>query len=609
VTSVSTKARLADQQPFDVTGCSGNDLTTQLPLRGKHGHRVGHRRAEPPGAARSTTGAGRPPVLTGTRGEQHDMNPVPHRRRSLTVAAAGLLLTACGGGSGAPDGDGSPSPSGEPVAGGDLTFAITVDSHCVDPQQVGNNDAIAAARQTVASLTAQDPQTGEIVPWIAESWEVNDDASSYTFHLRDDATYADGTPIDAESVKTNLDAIVALGAAASLGSQYLVGYEGTTVVDPQTVTVDFAAPSAQFLQATSTFSLGLLAPSSAGLSVEDRCAGKFVGSGPFAVASYTQDREIVLEKVPGYAWGSAASDHQGEAYLDTVTLTVIPEASVRTGSLQSGQIDATAAISTVDLPQFDGNGFWLEYRANPGVVFNLFPNESSPLAGDEAARTAILKGIDREQIADTVLTEQDEPATGVLSHSTPLYESIADALAYDPEGAKRILDEAGWVVGDDGVRVKDGQRLSTTVTFWQVPEPLELVQQQLAQIGVELRLQHVTVAESQAIKESGDFDFDYYNLTRSDPDVLRTIFSANARNINKRDAEEVDELLDASAAATDPAERQELVTRASRLLVEKAHAIPVYELSTTIAASDRVHGLTFEASSRLDFYDAWVTQD
>ncbi len=241
-------------------------------------------------------------------------------------------------------------------------------------------------------------------------------------------------------------------------------------------------------------------------------------------------------------------------------------------------------------------------------MFNLFPNESSPLAGDEAVRTAILQGIDREQIADTVLSAQDEPATSVLSHSTPLYESVADELAYDPEGAKKILDDAGWVEGADGVREKDGQKLSTTVTFWQVPEPLELVQQQLAQIGVDLQLQHVTVAESQAIKESGDFDFDYYNLTRSDPDVLRTIFSANARNINQRDAEEVDDLLDASAAATDPTERQELVTEASRLLVQKGHAIPVYELSTTIAAADTVHGLTFEASSRLDFYDAWVTQ-
>ncbi|WP_265522370.1 ABC transporter substrate-binding protein [Oerskovia flava] len=548
------------------------------------------------------------------------MNPTSLRshgstgRRSLTAAATvavtGLLLTGCGGaGTTEPESAATTTATEEPVAGGDLTFAITVDSHCIDPQQVGNNDAIAAARQTVASLTAQDPETGEILPWLAESWEVDEDASSYTFTLRDDATYADGTPIDAESVKTNFDAIVALGATASLGSQYLVGYDGTTVVDERTVTVDFAEPSAQFLQATSTFSLGLLSPDSAELTPEQRCAGEFVGSGPFAVQSYTLDQEIVLEKVPGYAWGSAANDNTGEAYLDTVTLKVIPEASVRSGSLQSGQIDATAALSTVDLPQFDGNGFWLSYRANPGVVFNLFPNESSPLAGDEAVRRAISKGIDRQQIADTVLSEQDEPATGVLSHSTPLYEDIADELEYDPEGARQILDDAGWVEGADGVREKDGEKLSTTVTFWQVPEPLELVQQQLAQIGIDLQLQHVTVAESQAIKESGDFDFDYYNLTRADADVLRTIFSANARNVNQRDAEAVDDLLDRSAASTDAAERQELVTEASRLLVQQGHAIPVYELSTTIAAADTVHGLAFEASSRLDFYDAWVDQD
>ncbi|MFI2102246.1 ABC transporter substrate-binding protein [Isoptericola sp. NPDC019693] len=531
----------------------------------------------------------------------------PARLAGLVAASAALLLSACSGGADAAS-DGASAPAdAEPVTGGNLTFAITVDSHCIDPQQVGNNDAIAAARQTVASLTAQDPESGEILPWLAESWEVNDDASSYTFHLRDDATFADGTPIDAEAVKANFDAIVDLGAVASLGSQYLVGYAGTTVVDDRTVTVDFDEPSAQFLQATSTFSLGLLSPASAELSAEDRCAGKYVGSGPFAVQSYTQDQEIVLEKVKGYAWGSEANDHTGEAYLDTVTFQVIPEASVRTGSLQSGQIDATAAINAVDLPQFDGHGFWLSYRANPGVVFNLFPNESSPLAADEAVRTAILKGIDRQQVVDTVLTPQDQAATNVLSHSTPLFEGADDLLAYDPDGAKKILDDAGWTEGADGIREKDGQKLSTTVTFWQVPEPLELVQQQLRQIGVDLQLKHVTVAESEAAKESGDFDFDYYNLTRSDADVLRTIFSANARNINQRDPEEVDTLLDDSAAATDPAERQKLVTEASRLLLERGHAIPVYELSTTIAAADRVQGLTFEASSRLDFYDAWVT--
>lgn len=537
----------------------------------------------------------------------------PTRRRgarpaaAATLATTALLLAACSsGGTGGGSGDASTDASAEPVAGGDLRFAITVDSRCIDPQQVGNNDAIAVARQTVASLTAQDPDTGEIVPWLAESWEVSDDASSYTFHLREGATYADGTPIDAESVKTNFDAIVALGATASLGSQYLVGYEGTTVVDPQTLTVDFAQPSAQFLQASSTFSLGLLSPASAELTPEERCAGDYVGSGPFQVESYTQDQEIVLTKVPGYDWSSEADEHTGEAYLDSVTYQVIPESSVRAGSLASGQIDATAAIAAVDQPQFDGNGFWLQQRANPGVAYQLFPKESSPLASDEAVRVAISKGIDRQQIVDTVLTERDQAATGVLSHSTPLAPDLGDLLAYDPDGAEELLDDAGWVVGDDGIREKDGQKLSTTVTFWQDPAPLELVQQQLRQIGVDLQLQHVEIAESTAIKESGDFDFDYYNLTRSDPDVLRLIFSANARNINDRDVEEVDDLLDRSAAATDPDERAGLIEEASRLLVEHGHAIPVYELSTTIAAADRVHGLTFEGSSRLDFYGAWV---
>lgn len=537
----------------------------------------------------------------------------PTRRRgarpaaAATLATTALLLAACSsGGTGGGSGDAPTGADAEPVAGGDLRFAITVDSRCIDPQQVGNNDAIAVARQTVASLTAQAPDTGEIVPWLAESWEVSDDASSYTFHLREGATYADGTPIDAESVKTNFDAIVALGATASLGSQYLVGYEGTTVADPQTLTVDFAQPSAQFLQASSTFSLGLLSPASAQLTPEERCAGDYVGSGPFQVESYTQDQEIVLTRVPGYDWSSEADEHTGEAYLDSVTFQVIPESSVRAGSLQSGQIDATAAIAAVDQPQFDGNGFWLQQRANPGVAYQLFPKESSPLASDEAVRVAISKGIDRQQIVDTVLTERDQAATGVLSHSTPLAPDLGDLLAYDPDGAEELLDDAGWVVGDDGIREKDGQRLSTTVTFWQDPAPLELVQQQLRQIGVDLQLQHVEIAESTAIKESGDFDFDYYNLTRSDPDVLRLIFSANARNINDRPAEEVDDLLDRSAAATDPDERAGLIEEASRLLVEHGHAIPVYELSTTIAAADRVHGLTFEGSSRLDFYGAWV---
>ncbi|HKP06889.1 MAG TPA: ABC transporter substrate-binding protein, partial [Microbacterium sp.] len=180
------------------------------------------------------------------------------RPRTAALAAIGvvaLTLTACATGAGDP----APSASAEaePVTGGNLTFAIAVDSQCIDPQQVGNNDAIAIARQTVASLTIQDPETGEILPWLAEEFDVNDDATSFTFTLQDGPTYADGEPIDAASVKTNFEAIQALGAKASLGSSYLADLESIEVPDEHTVVVTFTEPNAQFLQATSTFSLGL----------------------------------------------------------------------------------------------------------------------------------------------------------------------------------------------------------------------------------------------------------------------------------------------------------------------------------------------------------------
>ncbi|KNH22564.1 peptide ABC transporter [Arthrobacter sp. ZBG10] len=523
------------------------------------------------------------------------------------LLAAALLLSACGGTAGAGT---EPAADATPVSGGNLNFALSVDRGCIDPQQAGNNDAIAVARQTVASLTSQDPKTGEIVPWLAEKFEANADATSFTFTLRDGATFADGAAIDAASVKTNFEAIKALGAKATLGSTYLSDVSAITVPDAKTVVVDFSKPNAQFLQATSTFTLGLLSPASAALSEADRCAGKFSGSGPFSVRSYTVDKEAVLERRPGYSWPAATNTNKGEAYLDTVTFKIIPEAGNRTGSLQSGQIDATAAISAADVALFNGNGFSTETRANPGVVYNLYPNESSPKLKDTAVRQAISKAINREEITSTLLTDADQPAKGVLSHTTPYFTDLSPLLAHDPDGARKLLDAAGWKEGPDGVREKEGQKLSFQVTYWQSPkEVLELVQQQLKAVGVDLQLKFTTIADVTAAQADKTYDFSYGNLTRSDPDVLRTVFSsATARGgSNLREQLPVDDTLGEQAAALDQAARQKLVDQAQETLIKDAHSIPLYELSTTISASEKVHGLTFEASSRLDFYDTWLS--
>ncbi len=532
------------------------------------------------------------------------------RSRALPVVAAlgaALLLASCS----SPNAGADPSASGDPVVGGTLTFAIAVDSQCIDPQQVGNNDAIAIARQTVASLTTQDPDTGEILPWLAESFEANDDASSFTFELREGATYADGAPIDAASVKTNFEAIQSLGARAPLGSSYLADLESIDVVDDSTVTVNFTRPSAQFLQATSTFSLGLLSPATASVDQADRCLGDYVGSGPFSVQDYTPNEGATLVRRDGYDWGPETNAHSGEAYLDAIEFVVVPEAGNRTGSLQSGQIDATAGISTTDAVLFEGDDFWSLNRANPGVVYNLYANQSTPTLADRDVRLAIQKAIDREEITETLLGPDDRVATSPLSSSTPLFTDLSDVLEHDPEAAEEILDDAGWTEGEDGIREKDGEKLSFQVTYWQSPkEVLELVQQQLRAIGVDLQLTFASIADSQAASAEGTYDFVYGNLTRSDPDVLRTVFTADNPTGNTRRTErtEVDDLLDAQSAITDTAARQRAVDEAARALVTEGITIPIYELSTTITAASTVRGLTFEASSRLDFYDAWIAE-
>jgi peptide/nickel transport system substrate-binding protein len=523
------------------------------------------------------------------------------------AAALAFALAGCSGGSGQAAGDASPAAS-KPVAGGDLTFAISSELGCIDPQQVGNNDDIAIARQTVASLTTQDPKTGDIKPWLASSWKVNADASSFTFTLRTGATYSDGTPIDAESVKENFAGIQALGAKATLGSTYLSGLKEVKVIDPQTVEVDFTGPSAQFLQATSTFSLGLVSDASTKLSVADRCAGKFAGSGPFTVKSFTPQSEAVLAKRDGYSWGASTNAHTGEAYLDAVTFKVVPEASTLTGSLSSGQIDASADVQVTDLPQFDGNGFWVTNRTNPGVVYNLYANAKNPILADESVRQAISKAIDRNAEAK-LLTQWDKPATSVLSSSTPYWADQSALLKQDVAGAKKLLEAAGWTAGSDGIREKDGQKLAFKLVYWQPSnDQLQLVQQELKAIGIDLQLKQTTIADATATN-NGTQALSWGNLTRADPDVVRTVFSARAtQNNNHRAAEPVDDLLDQQAATTDPKARQKLVDQATETLIKEAWSIPVYQLSTTIAASEKVHDLKFEASSRLDFYDAWLSK-
>jgi peptide/nickel transport system substrate-binding protein len=381
-------------------------------------------------------------------------------RLSLVVALlAAAALTACG--SGAPAGG---SADAAPQPGGTLRFAVSSDQGCLDPQQVGSNDSIYVLRQIVDSLTDQDPTTGELKPWLATSWTTTPDARSYTFTLRQGVTFSDGTPLDANAVKANFDRIPKLGARGTLPKGYLAGYTSTTVTSPTQFTVDFSQPNVQFLQGTSTHSLGILAPTTVARSDDERCA-QAIGSGPFTVREYTKNASITLERRPGYQWGSALFAHPGEAYLDTVEFRIVPESGVRSGSLQSGEVDAIGSIGQQDEAPLTAAGAQLLARPNPGIAFGIGFNLSRPIVDDPAVRQALSLAINRPEVVGAVFTSQTKPATSVLASTTPSYADESASLGFDLTKAKSTLDAAGWVVGPDGIRAKDGQRLSVPLSF------------------------------------------------------------------------------------------------------------------------------------------------
>lgn len=524
-----------------------------------------------------------------------------------TVAVA-LSLAACGSDSG-----GSSADAGPPQPGGTLRYGLSTAPTCSDPAQSGTNQTLYVTRQVVDSLTDQDPVSGQIRPWLASSWFVSQDAKSFTFTLKEGVTFSDGTPLTAESVHKTFDAIVALGGAkAPLASSYLAGYVGSTVVDPRTVRVEFNAPNSQFLQASSTAQLGIQAESTLAKSADDRCLGGNIGSGPFTYTEWKQNASVTLAKRKGYNWGSAVFASKGEAYLDKIVFTVVPESGVRTGSLSSGQLDAVSDALPQDVGQIEGAGGQVKFASNPGLVFGLQPNVTRGPLRDPAVRSALLTAINRKELVDTVLGPQFKSATSVLAAVTPGYTDLSARVRFDQSATKKILDDAGWTVGGDGIRVKDGQRLSFSVLFSAVfagnQAILELTQQQLRAVGVDLRLEPVSVAESTVRQNNKDFDVVYYNQSRADGDILRG-FAVNGRNLNARpEANNLDAVLTQQLSATDPKERARLLGDAQNAVLDEGLWIPTIELSQAIGAARGLHDVTFDASARLQFHDTWLAR-
>lgn len=545
----------------------------------------------------------------------------PARTILIAVAAVtAVSLAACGSDS---TNDTSETGAGTPKAGGSLAYALDVEPTCFDLQVNPQGVTGDIERGVVDSLVAVD-KNGKFHPWLATSWEAAPDLKSYTFKLRDDVKFTDGTPFDAAAVKANFDRIIAKETKSQYAATLLGPYTGTDVVDAHTVKVNFSKSFAPFLQGASTPNLGFYSPKSLTKGADALCAGgtAIIGTGPFVFSTYTKGQSVVLKRNPDYNWAPQdQAAHTGAAYLDEVTFRFLTEDAVRVGAATSGQVDIATSIPPSDIQGVEADdSLGIETIQDPGGAYSVFLNTARAPLDDVRVRRAVQLGADVSKAVETVYFGRYERAWSPLTPSTPSYDpTLENSIEFDPAAANKLLDEAGWTGRDsEGYRTKDGKRLKIDWP-WNPPHTREqrevlaqAIQADLKKIGVEVTRQSLDIGAYVTLALNGEYHLYDFSWTRFEPDILRGFFnsasspSTGGQNAANLDNPEVDEWTETAAATLDQAKRDELYAKVQHQVVEEdAAVLPLYVPTKLVAVAKDVQDLKVDPNGKPLLYDVW----
>jgi peptide/nickel transport system substrate-binding protein len=547
-------------------------------------------------------------------------------RVAIGTVGALLLLVGCssGGGSGGAGGTGAVAvDAGKPVQGGTLTFAVDTEPTSWDIHVSPQDITAEIQREVFDSLVSED-SSGKFHPWLATSWTVAPNLESYTFHLRHDVKFSDGTPFDAAAVKANFDHIVAPSTKSQYASTLIGPYTGTQVIDPYTVKITFSKPFAPFLQAASTTYLGFYSPKVLAADASSLGGGGpvDVGTGPFVFSGYTKGQQAVFTRNPDYDWGPATAAHTGPAYLDKLVVRFLPDSSVRLGALTSGQVQVAKSIPNQSVSTVqDDSALKLLTKDAPGGNYNLWLNASLAPLNDQRVREAVQRGINIGQDVKTVEFGQFPRAWSPISPSTPDYDtSLDNSWPYDPALANQLLDQAGWTGRDSaGYRTKDGKRL---VLDW--PQAAgnttregrdvlgEAIQADLQKIGIQVLRPTLDIGTYVTEAYGGKVNVLDSSWARFEPDVLWLFFNSastpatGGQNATFYSDPQIDQWTNQARTTLNPAIRQQDYDQTQQRVISLATTVPIYTPVTIDGESTQVRGLTFDADSWLTFYDTWL---
>jgi peptide/nickel transport system substrate-binding protein len=435
------------------------------------------------------------------------------------------------------------------------------------------------------TLIINHPETTEPEPELAEDWDISDDGLEYTFYLREDVTWHDGEGFDAEDVvftyETHLDPETGSPRTAQLSSRI----DTIEAVDDYTVQFTLNMPASPFLQQDMVnyivpeHVLGEVAPGDlAAHEYSIGTEGVTIGCGPFQFQEWVSGDHVTLVAYDDY--------YRGRPNIDQWIRRIVPDQTVLAQQIGTGEVDYGGVQESdyesldqqedINVTEFDTFNFtFYAYQLNP---------ERTELFQEPEVRQALVYGLDRESMVDAIRFGIGEVARGTMPVPSWAYnpDGLDRDYEYDPDRAREMLEEAGWVEGGDGIRERNGERFS--FQLWtnagnEIREQyVAVMQEQWREIGVEVRPQ---AEEWNAFLDriTGTRDFEMFLVGFSwgvDPHqntMWHTDAAEGGFNMNQYSNPEVDELLAQSLETTDQDERTEIYTEMQNILLEDVPSV------------------------------------
>lgn len=516
------------------------------------------------------------------------------RHRFLFSALTTILLIAgaCTGSESEDVGSGGSSETdevaSEPTYGGTLTHAITAETSggwCLPEAQLVA-PGVQVARAVYDQLTAPD-ENGEIAPFLAEEVTPNDTFDIWTIRLREGITFHDGTPLDAEVVKNNLDAYRGTypNRSSLLFRFVLDNIASVEVVDELTIEVRTATPWPAFpWYLWNDGRMGIMSQSQ--IDDPETCDSELVGTGPFVAGEWLINDSFTMTRNENY-WLSDDAGNQ-LPYLDGVVFRPVPEGATRINMLEAGEADVILAATSVDINTLESLGDDINLsiaESGNGVYYFQLNSGEGKIFDNRSARLAAAHAIDRDQIREVTDLDSVELASGPFAPGEMGYLDDAGYPEFNPERARELVKET---------EREQGHPFEVTLmTVVGGSTAADQVQEMFEQVGIEVNRQQFEASTFIDQALAGSYDLMLVgNHPAGDPDLQEIWWSSDSPvNLGRIEDPELDALLNEGRVETDPARRTETYEAVNRLFGEQVYNLWQAYNRWAIGSGTDVHGV------------------